>query len=353
MRRQQVSNFTFILMRQLGIFVLIASIALPLETFAEDLKAARRAARTEAAVSRMVARSRPANVQPRPASAMPGMQRQMRPPQQRAFGGEGMARSGRMMNPEMSRPLRSRVYDAPAAGRDFAVSPRVSNTAAAIEQSAAVPVGPRIGVRDGGNRADRVRNWSNRDRNRNSRNGGVEAPVGPMQADVSANSSTATSPTTQEHEPHRRGRNRNWRERHDNWHERHEGDPNFDGKHRRYHDRQHRNRDWWRSNYNRFVLFGGGYYYWNRGYWYPAYGYDPYYSTYTYDAPLYSYNGLPPGQVISLVQSRLQQRGYYRSAVDGSFGPRTRQALLDFQADHGLSMTGEIDQDTLSALDFN
>ena len=53
-----------------------------------------------------------------------------------------------------------------------------------------------------------------------------------------------------------------------------------------------------------------------------------------------------------MVQSKLQQRGYYRAAVDGTFGPRTRQALMDFQADHGLPMTGEIDEATLNALEF-
>ena len=39
----------------------------------------------------------------------------------------------------------------------------------------------------------------------------------------------------------------------------------------------HHDRHWWRSHYNTtFVLFGGGYYYWDAGYWYPAYGYNPY-----------------------------------------------------------------------------
>ena len=52
-------------------------------------------------------------------------------------------------------------------------------------------------------------------------------------------------------------------------------------------DRTHHDRAWWRSHYNRFAVFGGGYYYWNTGYWYPAYGYDPYFSTYSYDAPIY------------------------------------------------------------------
>src|SRR6266700_3079052 len=29
---------------------------------------------------------------------------------------------------------------------------------------------------------------------------------------------------------------------------------------------------WYRSRYNRVELIGGGYYYWNNGYWYPAWG---------------------------------------------------------------------------------
>lgn len=117
-------------------------------------------------------------------------------------------------------------------------------------------------------------------------------------------------------------------------------------------DRTRRDRNYWRSRYNRFALFGGGYYYWNSGYWYPAYGYDPYLSTYSYDAPIYSYNDQDPGETISNVQQELQQRGYYRGTVDGSFGRMTRQALLDFQRDSDLPVSGEIDQDTLAALGF-
>jgi peptidoglycan hydrolase-like protein with peptidoglycan-binding domain len=54
-----------------------------------------------------------------------------------------------------------------------------------------------------------------------------------------------------------------------------------------------------------------------------------------------------------MVQARLQQRGFYNSAVDGTYGPRTQQAILDFQAAEGLPMTGEIDQETLNALEFD
>jgi len=97
-------------------------------------------------------------------------------------------------------------------------------------------------------------------------------------------------------------------------------------------------------------LFGGGYYYWNSGYWYPAYGYDPYFSSYRYDAPIYAYEDQDPGQVIANVQSALQQQGYYRGSVDGTYGPMTRRALLEFQGNNGLPQTGQIDEETLGAL---
>src|SRR5437588_3086097 len=40
---------------------------------------------------------------------------------------------------------------------------------------------------------------------------------------------------------------------------------------------------WYRSRYNRVELIGGGYYYWNNGYWYPALGYDSGAQYYAYD----------------------------------------------------------------------
>ena len=115
-------------------------------------------------------------------------------------------------------------------------------------------------------------------------------------------------------------------------------------------NRQRHDRGWWRSHYSRISLFAGGYYYWNDGYWYPAYGYDPGYSTYTYDEPIYGYSDLDPGQVIANVQSALQEQGYYQDAVDGLIGPNTRAALSNFQRDHGLPITAAIDGPTLQAL---
>ncbi|HSV61958.1 MAG TPA: peptidoglycan-binding domain-containing protein [Chthoniobacterales bacterium] len=113
---------------------------------------------------------------------------------------------------------------------------------------------------------------------------------------------------------------------------------------------QHHDRSWWRSHYSRISLFAGGYYFWNDGYWYPAYGYDPGYSTYAYDEPIYGYNDLDPGQVIANVQAALQEQGYYRDAVDGLIGPNTRAALSNFQRDRGLPITAAIDGPTLQAL---
>lgn len=145
------------------------------------------------------------------------------------------------------------------------------------------------------------------------------------------------------------GTRRDWRSRHQNFHDNHAGDPNFSHLHQDWH-RQHQTRDWWRSHYSRFALFGGGCYYWNSGFWYPAYGYDPSFSTYSYDAPIYGYNDLEPAQVIANVQAQLQRSGYYRGELDGEFGPMTRRALLDYQEDNGLEVTGEIDEATLDSL---
>ena len=118
---------------------------------------------------------------------------------------------------------------------------------------------------------------------------------------------------------------------------------------RSYHAQWH-DRNWWRSHYNRVVLFGGGYYYWDSGFWYPAWGYDNAYSYYPYDGPIYAYNDLPPDQVIANVQAALQQEGYYQGEVDGLLGPLTRAALADYQRDHGLYTTAAIDQPTLASL---
>ncbi len=111
-----------------------------------------------------------------------------------------------------------------------------------------------------------------------------------------------------------------------------------------------RDRGYYRSRYNRFALFAGGYYYFDRGYWYPAYGYDSAYSTYRFDEPIYGYNSLDPSQVIVNVQRELRREGYYRDSIDGLIGPNTRAALARYQRERGLSVTRAIDGPTLASL---
>ena len=114
---------------------------------------------------------------------------------------------------------------------------------------------------------------------------------------------------------------------------------------------QRHDRNWWHSNFNTIVLIGGGYYYWNGGCWYPAWGYSPSEQYYAYDGPIYTGSAsLPPDQVIANVQAVLQEQGYYRGEVDGLLGPLTREALTAYQNDNGLYATAAIDQPTLESL---
>lgn len=131
-----------------------------------------------------------------------------------------------------------------------------------------------------------------------------------------------------------------------------EGSHNWQGSNyqvfRNYRSEWH-DRDWWTHNHSRIVFVFGGPYYWNSGYWFPAWGYDPG-AYYAYDGPIYGYNNLPPDQVIANVQAALQQQGYYHGDVDGLLGPLTRDAIANYQRDHGLYTTSTIDQPTLESL---
>jgi len=118
----------------------------------------------------------------------------------------------------------------------------------------------------------------------------------------------------------------------------------FRNYHRQWHDR-----GWWRNHYDRIIFVSGGWYYWNSGYWYPAWGYTSG-AYYPYDGPIYGYNDLTPDQVVVNVQAQLQRDGYYSGPVDGVLGPMTRQAIAAFQADHGLAITSAVDRPTLSSL---
>jgi hypothetical protein len=109
-------------------------------------------------------------------------------------------------------------------------------------------------------------------------------------------------------------------------------------------------RNWWHNHYHNNITFVfGAPYYWNAGYWFPAWGYAPN-AYYAWDGPIYAQNRLPPDQVIANVQAALQQQGYYHGEVDGLIGPLTRAAIADYQRDHGLYTTSTVDQPTLQSL---
>jgi hypothetical protein len=111
--------------------------------------------------------------------------------------------------------------------------------------------------------------------------------------------------------------------------------------------------NWWRRHFTTIVFVSSGYYFWDAGYWYPALGYDPAYDYYDNDGPIYTYGDLLPDQVIVNVQSALQEEGYYSGPLTGSLGPLTRAALATYQRDHGLIITGAIDEATIESLGLN
>ncbi len=129
---------------------------------------------------------------------------------------------------------------------------------------------------------------------------------------------------------------------------------NWHGSHynvfRNYRPQWH-DRSWWHSHHNHLTLIGGGWYFWNAGYWYPAWGYDNSAAYYPYDGPIYVGDSPRPfDQIVADVQSVLQEQGYYRGEVDGLVGPLTQEALAAYQSAQGLEPTAAIDQPTLESL---
>jgi putative peptidoglycan binding protein len=113
---------------------------------------------------------------------------------------------------------------------------------------------------------------------------------------------------------------------------------------------QWQNQWWWSQHYNHISIVFGAPYYWDAGYWYPAWGYNPG-ASYYFDGPIYASNPeMDPGQTVANVQSALQQQGYYQGDIDGVLGPQTRAALAEYQSAQGIEPTGAIDEPTLETL---
>lgn len=56
------------------------------------------------------------------------------------------------------------------------------------------------------------------------------------------------------------------------------------------------------------------------------------------------------GSVDASVQAALARRGYNPGPVDGELGPMSRRAIMRFQADHGLAVTGTVNSNLLRSL---
>ena len=56
------------------------------------------------------------------------------------------------------------------------------------------------------------------------------------------------------------------------------------------------------------------------------------------------------GEKVWKLQERLQALGYYKDAVDGQFGPGTREAVIAFQKKNGLDADGLAGEETQRVL---
>ena len=87
-------------------------------------------------------------------------------------------------------------------------------------------------------------------------------------------------------------------------------------------------RNWWNSHYDRVVFAYGGWYYWNAGWWYPAWGYAPN-AFYAYDGPIYAYNDLPPDRLSPTSRARCNSRDIIGALLTACSGLlRVRQSQL-------------------------
>jgi hypothetical protein len=67
------------------------------------------------------------------------------------------------------------------------------------------------------------------------------------------------------------------------------------------------------------------------------------------DVPTVAFGG---GSLTANVQAALEREGYDPGPVDGVMGPGTRDAIADYQSDHGLYVTGEINDSLLRSLEL-
>jgi len=89
--------------------------------------------------------------------------------------------------------------------------------------------------------------------------------------------------------------------------------------------------------------FDGGWLIIDGGFWPPAY-YGP---SYTYSNRDYGYAS---NSTVRDVQRKLGDLGYYNGYADGVLGPVTHNAIANYQRDHGMAVTGRINNPLLASL---
>ena len=111
---------------------------------------------------------------------------------------------------------------------------------------------------------------------------------------------------------------------------------------------------WWPGWYP-YDYYGYGYPY-PYGYGYP-YGYDSGYNDSGQQGQQgqqypdrNGYGDQSNNSMVGSAQQQLAQEGYYRGSIDGAFGPETRRAVIRYQRNHGLRVTGDLTPTTLQAL---
>jgi peptidoglycan hydrolase-like protein with peptidoglycan-binding domain len=68
-------------------------------------------------------------------------------------------------------------------------------------------------------------------------------------------------------------------------------------------------------------------------------------------APSNSTSAITPSMAtIKAVQQKLQQSGLYKGNIDGTYSQETRSAVREYQQNSGLTVNGQLDQQTLSSL---
>ena len=61
-------------------------------------------------------------------------------------------------------------------------------------------------------------------------------------------------------------------------------------------------------------------------------------------------SNLTKSEIVKQVQTNLALLGYSCGDIDGIFGPRTFEAVKVFQSDNSISITGEINSETIVKL---